>query len=149
TLTVTVVAAALPIGGTSAPAAELEPGADLKRFRLRRLTAPAADGARVCPRPHRDLPPHTYGQRTEGVVGLLVGAAVGVVRERVLGRPLDRFIVDPMTARRTATKLRRLKARYGISGELLRIGGHHLFIRQYTASGFQRADLVGTLGGDL
>lgn len=82
-------------------------------------------------------------------MGLLVGAAVGVVFERVLGRPLDRFIVDPIAARRTAARLQRVNQRYGITGEMLRIAGHHLFVRQYTASGFRRADLVGTLGGDL
>jgi len=73
--------------------------------------------------------------------GLVLGAILGVVAERLLGHPLDRFIINPArdvinrrSAARTAQRVR-------VGGELIDLANGSIFVLQYAPVGFDWANL--------
>lgn len=84
----------------------------------------------------------------EFVAGVLAGGVAGVVIERLLGRPFDRFVVSPIAERYRHRRLAELSNTYQLNGEQILIGDHNLFVRQFAPGGFRRGDLLGTYDGE-
>jgi hypothetical protein len=72
---------------------------------------------------------------------LILGAVAGVLGERALGRPLDRFFTA-MAERRRRRRMLRENRNYAIEGETILIADHRIFVAQFSSAGFRRTDLL-------
>lgn len=77
----------------------------------------------------------------EFAVGLLLGAVLGVVAERLLGPPIDKFIRNPLHARLSRRNLHLINRRYGVQGELLIVGDSAVFVHQFFPGGLESRHL--------
>ena len=77
----------------------------------------------------------------EFFLGLMLGAVAGVIAERLLGYPLDRYLIAPVATRRTRNRLEKLNKTFAVSGELLVLGRSALFIHQFFPVGIDHRHL--------
>lgn len=92
--------------------------------------------------------PEDKAGEVEFILGLLLGAVVGVVAERILGYPFDSLILKPIASRRAQSKLRKMAGEYAISGELVVVGGVGIFVNQFFPGGIEAAHLYGHVRAD-
>jgi hypothetical protein len=69
-------------------------------------------------------------------LGLLTGGVLGVILERLVGHPIDHFIVQPIAAARRRRVQAKLANGLRVENELAFIDGSALFIHQYVPGGF-------------
>jgi hypothetical protein len=78
-------------------------------------------------------------------IGLAAGGVAGAVSERILGRPLDRFVLRPVGSFLQQRRLSMAARTYNLSGEVISISDHRLFVHQFAVGGFWRQDMIGDL----
>ena len=77
----------------------------------------------------------------EFVFGLLLGAILGVVAERLLGPPIDKFVKNPLRARFDRRHLDSINEKYSVQGELLMVGDSAIFVHQFFPGGLEIENL--------
>lgn len=65
------------------------------------------------------------------LLGLLAGAILGVVAERIFGYPLDRYILEPLARKRELRRMDLLNVQNAVDGELVVVGRSAIFVHQF------------------
>lgn len=73
----------------------------------------------------------------EFAFGLLLGAILGVIAERLLGPPIDKFVKNPLHAKVSRRNLHAINKKYGVQGELLVVGDSAIFVHQFFPGGLE------------
>lgn len=81
------------------------------------------------------------GVHMDFAIGLLLGAVLGVIAERLLGPPIDRFIKNPLHDRLGRRNLNSMNRKYGVQGELLIVGDSAIFVHQFFPGGLENKHL--------
>lgn len=71
----------------------------------------------------------------EFILGLIAGAIVGVITERVFGRPFDRLVMAPLSDRFRQRQARNATRGFRERGELIELANGGVFIAQYSSAG--------------
>lgn len=82
------------------------------------------------------------------VWGLVLGALVGVLIERLVGHPFDHLILKPTLALLRRSRIRRLNSRLKVSGEVSIIRDSALFVHQFVSNGLDSKNLIAQMASE-
>lgn len=77
----------------------------------------------------------------EFVIGLIAGALVGVLAERALGSPLDRFVMEPLANSWRKRRARSAAQGIQVNGEVVELSNGGVFVAQFAPAGIDIADI--------
>lgn len=76
------------------------------------------------------------------LAGFLAGGVVGVIVERLIGKPLDHLVLDRLRNAWALTRRKKLERDFSLNDNIIIIGGTALHVREFVHNGFERNSIA-------